>query len=340
MEIKVNSDKGVHMENFSIRRRRVIQAGVASSLGWAPWAHAQGAYPNRPIKILVPFPPGNTIDIVVRMLQNHMSASLGQSIVVENIGGAGGRIGTAAIVRANPDGYTIGAGQSGTLWVQPHTTKDPSYDVSKDLTRIALTVRNFNVLVRNNNTPFNNLAEMIAWARANPGKLTYGSNGEGGFPHLWFEEMAKMAGIKFTYVPYKGAAQVATDLISGQIMAAGDGVSAMVPYINNNQMKLLAVTNETRVSQFPDAPAVAESLPGFAANGEFGYVGPAKMQPEHVRVLNKAINDAIMSPEVQARLPGLGLTAIAQPPEFFEQVFKTQYERFGNIIKSIGYQPK
>jgi len=323
------------------QRRKVLQAaGAAALLGAPQWAWSQGAYPNRPIKILVPFPPGNTIDIMVRLLQNHMAASLGQSIVVENIGGAGGRIGTAAIVRANPDGYTIGAGQSGTLWVQPHTTKDPSYDVVKDLTRIAVTVRNFNVLVRNHNTPFNSLAEMIAWGRANPGKLTYGSNGEGGFPHLWFEEMAKLAGLKFTYVPYKGAAQVATDLISGQIMVAGDGVSAMVPYINNNQMKLVAVTNESRVSQFPDTPTVAEALPGFAANGEFGYVGPAKMQPEHVRILNKAINDAIMSPEIQARLPGLGLTAIAQPPEFFEQVFRSQYERFGNIIKSIGYQPK
>ncbi len=329
------------MDDRLNQRRKVLKAAGAAALLAAPsWAWSQGAYPNRPIKILVPFPPGNTIDIVVRMLQNPMSASLGQSIVVENIGGAGGRIGTAAIVRANPDGYTIGAGQSGTLWVQPHTTKDPSYDVTKDLTRIALTVRNFNVLVRNNNTPFNNLAEMLAWARSNPGKLTYGSNGEGGFPHLWFEEMAKLAGIKFTYVPYKGAAQVATDLISGQIMVAGDGVSAMVPYINNNQMKLVAVTNDTRVSQFPDTPAIAESLPGFAANGEFGYVGPAKMQPEHVRVLNKAINDAIMSPDVQARLPGLGLTSIAQSPEFFEQLFRTQYERFGNIIKSIGYQPK
>ncbi|MDI9330546.1 MAG: tripartite tricarboxylate transporter substrate binding protein [Alphaproteobacteria bacterium] len=293
------------MDDRLNQRRKVLRAAGAAAMLAAPsWAWSQGAYPNRPIKILVPFPPGNTIDIMARMLQIPMAASLGQSIVVENIGGAGGRIGTAAIVRANPDGYTIGAGQSGTLWVQPHTTKDPSYDVTKDLTRIALTVRNFNVLVRNNNTPFNNLAEMIAWSRSNPGKLTYGSNGEGGFPHLWFEEMAKLAGIKFTYVPYKGAAQVATDLISGQIMVAGDGVSAMVPYINNNQMKLLAVTNEARVSQFPDAPAIAESLPGFAANGDFGYVGPAKMQPEHVRVLNKAINDAIMSSEGQARLPG------------------------------------
>ncbi|MEY2622544.1 MAG: hypothetical protein RIT26_2364 [Pseudomonadota bacterium] len=328
------------MENFSIRRRRVIQAGMASSLAWAPWVQAQGTYPNRPIKILVPFPPGNTIDIMVRLLQNHMAASLGQSIVVENIGGAGGRIGTAAIVRANPDGYTIGAGQSGTLWVQPHTTKDASYDVVKDLTRIALTVRNFNVLVRNNQTPFGNLSELISWARANPGKLTYGSNGEGGFPHLWFEDMAKQAGIKFTFVPYKGAAQVATDLISGQIMLAGDGVSAMVPYINSQQMKLVAVTSDSRVSQFPDAPAIAESIPGFNAIGEFGYVGPSRMQPEHVRVLNKAINDAITSPEIQARLPGLGLTSVAQAPEFFEQVFKTQYERFGNLIRAIGYQPK
>jgi tripartite-type tricarboxylate transporter receptor subunit TctC len=329
------------MKSFS-SRRRVIQTGLATAtaLGWAPWVQAQGTYPNRPIKILVPFPPGNTIDIVVRLLQNHMAASLGQSIVVENIGGAGGRIGTAAIVRANPDGYTIGAGQSGTLWVQPHTTKDPSYDVVKDLTRIAITVRNFNVLVRNNNTPFGNLAELIAWGRANPGKLTYGSNGEGGFPHLWFEDMAKQAGIKFTYVPYKGAAQVATDLISGQIMVAGDGVSAMVPYINSNQIKLVAVTSEARTTQFPDTPTIAESLPGFNAVGEFGYVGPARMQAEHVRVLNKAINDAILSPEIQARLPGLGLTSVAQGPEFFEQVFKTQYERFGSLIKAIGYQPK
>ena len=332
------------MQPFSDRRRKVMQAlastGAASWLSAPAWVQAQGSYPNRAIKVLVPFPPGNTIDIVARLLQNPMAAALGQSVIVENIGGAGGRIGTAAIVRANPDGYTIGAGQSGTLWVQPHTTKDATYDVVKDLVRIALTVRNFNVLTRHNNTPFGNLSEMIAWAKANPGKLTYGSNGEGGFPHLWFEDLAKQAGIQFTFIPYKGAAQVATDLISGQIMVAGDGVSAMVPYLNANQMKLLGVTSETRTAQFPDAPAIAEVLPGFTATGEFGYVGPAKMQAEHVRILNKAINDALLSAEVKARLPGLGLTAVTEPPEYFEQVFKTQYERFGNIIKAIGYQPK
>jgi tripartite-type tricarboxylate transporter receptor subunit TctC len=332
------------MQQFSQRRRKIVQSlaatGAASWLSAPAWVQAQSTYPNRSIKVLVPFPPGNTIDILARLLQNPMGALLGQSVVVENIGGAGGRIGTAAIVRANPDGYTIGAGQSGTLWVQPHTTKDPSYDVVKDLVRIALSVRNFNVLVRNNNTPFSHLNEMIAWARANPGKLTYGSNGEGGFPHLWFEDLARQAGIKFTYIPYKGAAQVATDLISGQIMVAGDGVSAMVSYLNANQMKLLGVTSETRAALFPDTPAIAESIPGFTATGEFGFVGPAKMQPEHIRILNKAINDALLSPEVKSRLPGLGLSGVTESPEHFEQVFKTQYERFGNIIKAIGYQPK
>lgn len=332
------------MKDTSKTRRLILQVGAVagvSGLVTNPLTIlAQEKYPNKPIRILVPFPPGNTIDILVRLVQNKLSALLGQTLIVENISGAGGRIGTAAVVRANPDGYTIGAGQSGTLWVQPNTTKDPQYNVSKDLVRIALTVRNYNVLVRYNNTPFNTLPEMIAWAKANPGKLTCGTNGEGGFPHLWFEELAKMAGFTFTYVPYKGATQVATDLVAGQIMVAGDGVSAMLPFINNNQMKLVAVTNETRVPQFPNTPTVAETLPGFVANGDFGFVGPAKMSPEHIRILNKAINEAILSPEVQERLPGLGLVAIAQPPEYFEQVFQKQYERFANIVKAIGYVPK
>lgn len=332
------------MQKVSQKRRLMIQAGASagvSSLMVGPLSvFAQAGYPNKPIKILVPFPPGNSIDIMTRLIQPKLSSILGQSVIVENISGAGGRIGTAAVARANPDGYTIGAGQSGTLWVQPHTTKDSQFDASKDLVRIALSFRNFNVLVKTNNTPFNTLPEMITWAKANPGKLTCGTNGEGGFPHLWFEDLAKQAGFKFNYIPYKGATQVATDLVAGQIMVAADGVSAMLPFITNNQIKLMAVTNESRVSQFPNTPTVAETLPGFAANGEFGYIGPAKMSPEHVRIINKAINEAVLSPEVQERLSGLGLTAITQPPEHFEQVFKRQYDRFGAVVKAIGYEPK
>ena len=328
------------MNLLSKKRRLVLQAGVGSLLGLPLPSYSQGAYPNRPIKIIVPFPPGNTIDIVARLVQGRMSSVLGQSVIVENISGAGGRIGMAAVARANPDGYTIGAGQSGTLWVQPHTTKDSQFDAAKDLVRIALTARNFNVLVRTNNTPFNTLPEMIAWAKANPGKLTLGTNGEGGFPHLWFEDLAKQAGFTFNFIPYKGATQVATDLVSGQIMVAADGVSAMVPFINSNQIKLVAVTSEARAPQFPNTPTVAETIPNFLAVGEFGFVGPAKMAPEHIRILNNAINTAIQSPEVREKLPGLGLTPVVQSAEYFEQVFAKQYERFGNIVKAIGYQPK
>ena len=328
------------MNLLSKKRRLILQAGVGGLVGLSLPSYAQGAYPNRPIKIIVPFPPGNTIDIVARLVQGRMASVLGQSVIVENISGAGGRIGMAAVARANPDGYTIGAGQSGTLWVQPHTTKDSQFDASKDLCRIALTARNFNVLVRTNNAPFNTLPEMIAWAKANPGQLTLGTNGEGGFPHLWFEDLAKQAGIKFTFVPYKGATQVATDLVSGQIMVAADGVSAMVPFINNNQIKLVAVTSEARAPQFPNTPTVAETIPDFSAIGEFGFVGPAKMSPDHIRILNNAINTAIQSPEVREKLPGLGLTPVIQSPEYFEQVFTKQYDRFGNIVKAIGYQPK
>ena len=328
------------MNLLSKKRRLILQAGAGSLLGFPLTSFSQGSYPNRPIKIIVPFPPGNTIDIVARLVQGKMSSVLGQSVIVENISGAGGRIGMAAVARANPDGYTIGAGQSGTLWVQPHTTKDSQFDVSKDLVRIALTARNFNVLVRNNNTPFNTLPEMISWAKANPGQLTLGTNGEGGFPHLWFEDLAKQAGFTFTFVPYKGATQVATDLVSGQIMVAADGVSAMAPFINNNQIKLVAVTSEARAPQFPNVPTVAETIPDFSAIGEFGFVGPAKMSPEHIRILNNAINTAIQSPEVRDKLPGLGLTPVVQSAEYFEQVFTKQYERFGGIVKAIGYQPK
>jgi tripartite-type tricarboxylate transporter receptor subunit TctC len=325
-----------------LKQRRAVIKGLTASaiLGPSMFVCAQSNWPDRPIRVIVPFPPGNTIDIAVRLLQTGMSARLGQPIIVENVVGAGGRIGTAATIKAKPDGYTIGAVQSGTIIVQPHTTKNLGYDVTKDLVRVALSVRNFNVLVTNNNVPFKTLPELISWAKANPGKLTYGSNGEGGFPHLWFEDLAKRAGITFTHVPYKGATQIATDLISGQIMAAGDGVSAMSPFIKANQLTLLNVTNLTRVSQFPNVPTVSETVPNFVANGDFGFAAPANTPSEIIKKLNAAINGAVEAPEVVERLPGLGLVGIAQSPEYFEAIFKREYTRFGEIVKSVGYQPK
>jgi tripartite-type tricarboxylate transporter receptor subunit TctC len=261
-------------------------------------------------------------------------------VIVENRPGASGMLGLDSVARAAPDGYTIAAGQGGNLAVLPHTSKNVPYDALKDFTPIAVSTANYLVVVGATSAPFKTLAEMIAWARANPGKLTVASNGEGGFPHLIFEQLRMMAGFSFNHIPYKGSAQIASELMGGQVMAGVDGVTGLTPHIKSGRINLLAVTSKGRTPQWPDAPAAAEAVPGYESGGWFGWVGPAGMPREIVARLNEEINRAMRHPDVAEKLVATGLTMIYESPEYFAELIRSDHAKYGKLVKAIGFKPQ
>jgi tripartite-type tricarboxylate transporter receptor subunit TctC len=269
-----------------------------------------------------------------------MSERLGQQVIVENRPGASGMLGLDLVAKAPPDGYTIGAGQGGNLTVLPHTSKNIPYNPLKDFAPIAVSTTNYLGIVANPNAPFKTIGEMVKWAKANPGKLTVATNGEGGFPHLAFEHLRTMANITYTHVPYKGSAAIATDVIGGQVQAAIDGVTGMTPHIRSGRLRLLAVTNKTRVDLWPDVPAAAEDVPGYESGGWFGYVAPAGTPREIVLKLNEEINRAMKQPDVSSKLMSAGLLVVAEPPEHFANVIKNDYAKYGKLVKDIGFTPQ
>jgi len=323
--------------------RNSLKSGMIYILGLmmlvlSPWSLAE-TYPARPIKIVIPFPPGNTTDIMTRLIAPKLQERLGQAIIVENRAGASGTIGMDYVAKSKPDGYTIVASQGGNMVVLPHTSKTIPYSSINDFTSIALSTYNYQVIIENNQAPFKTFSQMIDWAKANPGKLTVASNGEGGFPHLVFEHLAKTAGITFTHVPYKGTAPIITDLIGGQVMASVDGVSGPAPHVRSGAIRLLAISNKTRVSEWPGIPTVSETIPGWTSNGWFAYSGPTGMPKEIVQRLNMEINRAMNSPEVVEQLKGYGLEVVSESPEYFERVLREDFQRYGKLVKDISYIP-
>ncbi len=306
----------------------------------APALQAQ-QYPAKPIRIIVPFPAGDSLDTMSRLIAPALLERLGQNIVVDNRSGAAGQLGLELGAHAPADGYTLVGGQGGNLVVQPHTYKKLPYDPLKDFAPVALSTTNYLVLVTGLNVPFKSVQELIAYGKANPGKLSFASNGEGGFVHMAIEMLRTQAGFTYLHVPYKGGVQIMTEIMSGRMDATILGVGAATPFIRAGRVRLLAVTSPTRVEQFPDAPTIAESgVPGYDSRGWFGYLAPAKTPPKIVALLNKEINRAMMMPEVREKLNFIGLTAVAETPESFAQILKSDYEKYGQLIKTIGLQPQ
>jgi len=302
-------------------------------------AHGQ-AYPSKPIRLIVPFPPAETMDVMSRLIAPKLGERLGQPVVIENRPGASGMLGLDLVAKAAPDGYTIGAGQGGNMVILPHTSRNIPYHVLQDFAPIALSTTNYLAIVGALNAPFKTIGEMVAYAKANPGKLTLATNGEGGFPHLAFEHLRTMAGFTYTHVPYKGSAAIATDIIGGQVQAGIDGITGMTPHIKSGRLRILATTNKTRPSLWPDTPAASEDVPGYDSGGWFGYAAPAKTPREIVLKLNEAINSAMRIPEVAEKLEAAGLIIRTEPPEFFAQVLKSDYDKYGKLVKDIGFQPQ
>ena len=326
----------------TFNRRTILKVALASGLApLSQYGFTQTVWPKaKPIRIIVPFPPGNTIDTLARLVQNKVSEVLDQSIIIENVGGAYGRIGMTAIARANPDGYTLGAVQGGPMIVQPHTVKGLSYNTITDFAPVSVSAWNYNALGGSNNAPFKTLQQMVVWAKANPNKLTVGSTGEGGFSHLWFEDFSRQLGITYTHIPYKGTANLATDLGAGEIMAAVDGISGFAPFVKGGNIRLLATTNATPPAEWPGVPTLSEVIPGFVVNGWFGFVFPAKTPVDIVNRMNQAINTAIQSPGASEKLASNGLLGVVQSAEYFDALIKKDHKRYGDLVKAIGIIPQ
>jgi len=307
-------------------------------LGVASTAGAQ-QFPSKPIRIIIPFPPGNTLDIMARLIGPKMTERLGQNVIVDNRAGASGQLGMEFGARAAPDGYTLVGGQGGNMVVAPHTYKKLPYDPLKDFAPIALSTTNFLGLVVHPSVPFKSVKDLITYAKANPSKVTFASNGEGGFPHMTIEMFRVMGGFTYTHVPYKGSAQIATDLIGGHIDAAIDGITGLTPHIRSGKLRLLAITNPTRVPEF-NAPTIAETLPGYDSRGWFGFLAPAGTPREVVTLLNQEINRAMLLPDVKEKLNAAGLIIVAEPPEFFAATIKSDFAKYGKLIRDIGFQPQ
>jgi tripartite-type tricarboxylate transporter receptor subunit TctC len=262
------------------------------------------------------------------------------NFVIELKPGADSVVAMNALYDAKPDGYTIGVGQGGNLVTLPHTKRNLPYNPLKDFSPITISTFNYLVITANNKTPFNTVAQLIDWAKKNPGMLTVGTNGDGGFPHLTFEHFAQNANIKFSHIPYKGAAPVQNDLIGGQIMVSIGSVASQIMQVKNGNIKMIGITNEKRVPMNPNFEAIAETLPGWYSNGWHGYIAPAKTPAFIVAKLNDAINFALKAPGITDKLNQMGLIVVTEQPQFAIDLINKEYAKYGKLVKDINFQPQ
>jgi tripartite-type tricarboxylate transporter receptor subunit TctC len=297
-------------------------------------------YPHKPIRILVPFPPGDTLDTLSRLIAPRLAERLGQAVIIDNRAGGAGQIALGLAATAAPDGYTLVGGQGGNLVVQPHTYRNLPYDPLRDFAPIANSARNFMGLVVNAGGRYRSVDEFLAFGRANPGTLSFGSIGEGGFSHLAFEMLRMQAGFTYLHVPYRGSAQVVTEILGNRVDATIMGIASLTPFVRAGRLRLLAVTGPSRAAAYPEVPALAELLPGYESRGWFGYLAPAGTPRTIVARLNAEINRAFTTPEVREKIESLGMNVIAESPEAFARTLRDDYEKYGKLVRAIGLRPQ
>ena len=294
---------------------------------------ATQTFPNKPVNLIVAFPPGGGTDIVARKVAQSLNTLWNQPVIVENKGGAGGTIGTAMAARAEPNGYTIMLATLGNMAINQHLYK-MDIDPAKDLTAITNVVGVDFVLLVNPNVPVKNVQELIALAKQKPGKLNYSSSGMGGAPHLAIELLMSMTGTKFTHVPYKGSGPSIADLVGGQVDFTMDSLVQSLPQIQSGRLKAIAVLGAKRSPLLPEVPTVAESgVPGYEFTNWFGLVAPAQTPADVIAKLNKDVVHVLAQSDLHSQLEKMGATVIANSPSQFEQQIKSDSLKWGKIIK-------
>jgi tripartite-type tricarboxylate transporter receptor subunit TctC len=319
-------------------RRRLLRLAAASAVapGLAGRASAQSAWPNRYVRLVVPFPPGGGTDAIARVVSVKLSEMWGQNMVVENRGGGATNIGTEAVARAEPDGYTILL-QSMPLAVNQFLFPSIPYDPIADLAPVSLLCDYPNVMAVPNNSPAHSVTEFIAYAKANRGKISFASSGHGTSVHLSGELFKRMAGIEMLHVPYRGAGPAFNDLIPGRVDVMFNNTGAVLPLIQGGKLRGLAVTSAKRWPGVPQLPTIAEAgVPGFDVTSWYGFFAPAKTPPEIIRKLHADTVTILNDPPTRQKLEGLGVGVIGSTPAELGTYLKAEMAKWGPVIKEAG----
>jgi tripartite-type tricarboxylate transporter receptor subunit TctC len=318
------------------RRTLVLGALALPFASVSTRALAQAGWPDRPLRIIVPLAPGGSADAVCRLLGNGLSQVLGQTVVVENKPGAGGITGLSEVARAKPDGYTLGYSLAGALTVAPHIATRMPYQMS-DLTPVSQVVAVPEIIVVNPKLGVNTLQELIAYARANPGKVNFGSAGNATIPHLGGELFKRTAKIDIIHIPYRGSGPALNDLLAGQVQMMVSDITLVRSHIEAGRLIGLAVAGPARVSELPKVPTTAEAgVPGMVVSNWHGIVGPAGMSPALLQTLHAAIRKAIDMPEIKQRLEKEGATAVASTSAEFGKFLAKESSVWGGLTKELG----
>ena len=318
-------------------RRALARAAAAAlllSTAGTPLLAQEAAFPTRPVRFIVPYAAGGTTDLVARTVGARMAQTLGQPVVIENRAGAGGNIGMDAVAKAAPDGYTVGMGAISTNALNPHIYKKMPFDPRKDFTPVGLLGQSTIVLEAGPGLPVKTVAELLAHARQHPG-VPYATAGAGTSMHLAGVLFAQMSRTEWVHVPYKGSAPLITDLIAGQVPVAFDNLPASLPHIQAGKLRALAVAGSRRSPALPDVPTLAEAgLPGYAVEPWFGVYGPAGLPPAVAQRLEKALQEAMADPAVEARLLAAGFTPQGSSAAELGALSRREYERLGAVARS------
>jgi tripartite-type tricarboxylate transporter receptor subunit TctC len=321
------------------RRKFLHLAAGAAALPALPRVAQAQAYPTRPVRIIAPTGPGGAPDIIARLIAPWLSQRLGQQFVVENRPGSGNNIGTEAVVRAAPDGYTL------LIVSSSNTINATLYDklnfvFLRDIATVAGIISLPFVMVVNPSVPAKTVPEFIAHAKANPGKISFGSPGSGTGPHMAGEPFKLMTGVRALHVSYRGSAPMLNDLLSGQVQFAFDGIASSIGHIRAGRLRALGVGNATRVEALPDVPAVAEFVPGYEAGGTQGVGVPRKTPVEIIEKLNREINAGLADPRMRTRITDLGNTPLALSAAEYSKLLAEETEKWGEVVKFAGIKPE
>ncbi|MES2537586.1 MAG: tripartite tricarboxylate transporter substrate binding protein [Pseudomonadota bacterium] len=314
-------------------RKLIVLTTLALSFG-AGIAHA--AWPEKPITLIVPWAAGGSTDILARLLADHLTRSLGQTVIVENKPGASGNIGSHAVARSRPDGYTLLVGSMSTHAMNHALYKNMPFRSVDDFTPISLLAYVTNTMVTNAAVPAKNVKELIAYAKANPGKLAYATAGPGSTNHLSAVIFEKATGVQMLHVPYKGGAPAVMDTVAGQTQLLFSAGTQTLPHVKTGKLNLLAVTESARAPLLPNTPTVAETVPGYELAVWYGAFGPADMPPAVTMRLNGEINRIMALPEVREKMSAMGVQVVQSTPEGFGKTLRHDADRYGKLIRELN----
>jgi len=322
---------------MTLAKGRIVIA-VLALVGAATAAGAAG-YPDRPVRMIVPFTPAGATDMLARLVGERLGAKLGQSVVIDNRAGAGGNVGAEIAARAAPDGYTLLMGPASIYAISATLYPRLGYDLAKDLTPVSLVANVPHVLLVNNDLPVRSVPELIQLAKKKPGELNIASQGSGTVSHLEAELLKHMAGIEMLHVPYRGSAPAILDLIGGRVHVMFDSIASALPHIRAGKLRAIAVASNTRSSLLPNMPTVAESLPGYSAHSWLGIFVPAGTPQSIVQRLQRDLVAAIDDPKAQSRLVEAGFEPKSSTQEEFAKLVRDELEKWRPVVKMSGATP-